>query len=208
MSQNRTSIVLVIDRSGSMGPIAQATTDALNEFVNGQKAIEGPLTLDAVFFDTDIENRFSMLDPRDTEVDLTVKPRGMTALFDAIGTKVTSFREQVAQMAEAERPENILFVIATDGHENSSTEYGREAVANLIKSAQGDGWKFTFLGANQDAVLTAQGLNIAAEDSITFAANIAGVTNVVRSMGTYASNLRSGVKTGYSIEDRNEAMGE
>lgn len=207
-NKNKTAVVLIIDRSGSMSRIAEATTEALNEFVNGQKAIEGDLTLDAVFFDNNYDEAFSFVDPKVEDVDLTVHPRGMTALYDAIGRKITSFEEKLSKLSKKKLPDNVLFVIATDGHENSSVEYRTSGmIAELIERKKADGWKFTFIGANQDAVLTAKGLGINAEDAITFSADAAGIKSVVGSMSTYTANVRSGMVAEYTDSDREAAVG-
>jgi hypothetical protein len=205
---NYTALILIIDRSGSMHPLAQTTQEALEELVHGQKLEPGKLTIDTVFFDDHYEERAALVDPAKESLDLSIQARGMTALYDAVGRKVTTFGETLARLPEAERPGKVIVVIATDGHENSSTEYTSAAVAAIIKEQQETyGWKFTFVGANQDAVLTARHLNIAEEDAITFAASAGGTESVLRSVGDYVSNTRSGVAfAGYSAADRSAAM--
>jgi hypothetical protein len=105
-----------------------------------------------------------------------------------------------------EKPDKILFVIATDGFENSSKEYNQRTVAKLIKAKQEAGWDFTFIAANQDAVMTAQGLNIAEKDSITFAAHEKGAKSVIDAMSTYTTKIRSGMVAEYTTEERMAAV--
>lgn len=199
-----TSIVLVIDRSGSMSSIEKATQDALEEFVNSQLEIDGDLLIDTVFFDDNYEERAVDVDPKVEKLDLSLTPRGMTAMHDAIGRKITSFSEKL-EKAES-KPEVILFVIATDGLENASKEYTAEINSKLIKEKQKDGWNFTFIGANQDAVETAATLNISKDDAITFTASNTGIKSVVDSMSTYSGLLRSARTAAYSDEDRKNAL--
>lgn len=202
-----TAIVLVVDRSGSMSSIAQATQEALTEFVNGQKAVEGDFTIDTVYFDDQYEERATLVNPKKEELDLSINPRGMTALYDAVGRKINSFKGAIDKLPASKRPEQVLFVIATDGHENASQEYRAETIRDLIKHQQEiEEWKFTFIGANQDAVLTAQTLNIAAQDAITFNASEMGTKSVIGSLGKYAGNLRSAKVASYDAEDRSKAM--
>lgn len=206
---NLTSIVLVVDRSGSMADIAGATEDALKEFINGQKALDGDLTIDTVFFDDQYEERAVFIDPKSEDLDLSIQPRGMTALYDAVGKKINSFGQHLASLSEDERPTHVLFVIATDGHENKSVEFNVDRIAKLIKQQQDEwNWKFTFIGANQDAVLTAKSLNIGAESAITFAATNVGATSVVQSLGAYTAATRSGKMAAYSDADRSAALEE
>ncbi len=205
--QDYTAVVLVVDRSGSMQSISATVQGALEEFVNAQLAEDGTLTIDTVFFDDRVENRASFVDPSKEKLDLTLQPRGMTALFDAVGTKVDSFGQALANLSEDERPSKVIFVIATDGAENSSKEYTQQALAEKIKHQQDAyGWDFTFIGANQDAVLTAKGLNIPMGSAITFDANAGGAESVLRSMSTYVASARKGFAAGYSDSDRDGAV--
>lgn len=205
--KNYTAVVLVVDRSGSMGSIAATVQGALEEFVNQQKQEPGTLTIDTVFFDTEVENRASFVNPKKANLDLTLQPRGMTALYDAVGLKIDSFGAALDALSEAKRPEKVIFVIATDGEENSSKEINLKLLASKIKHQQDVyNWNFTFIGANQDAVLTARAMNIPESSSITFAATAGGADSVLRSMNNYVAASRSGVDFGYSDQDRVAAM--
>lgn len=204
MTELNIAVVLIADRSGSMQNIAQATQDALEEFISKQKAEPGGFTVDTVFFDDQYEERAVMVDPRVTKLDLSIQPRGMTAMHDAIGRKINDFSANLEKLEE--KPDKILFVIATDGFENSSREYNQRTVAALIKSKQEAGWDFTFIAANQDAVMTAEGLNIAEKDSITFAAHEKGAKSVIDAMSSYTTKIRSGLPARYTDEERMEAV--
>lgn len=204
MTELNIAVVLIADRSGSMQNIAKATQDALEEFINKQKDQPGGFTVDTVFFDDQYEERAVMVDPRVTKLDLSIHPRGMTAMHDAIGRKINDFSTNLSKLEE--KPDKVLFVIATDGLENSSKEYNQKTVAALIKSKQEAGWDFTFIAANQDAVTTAQGLNIAEKDSITFSAHEKGAKSVINAMSSYTSKIRSGVRAEYTTEERMEAV--
>lgn len=204
---NYTAIVLVVDRSGSMSSIAASVQETLEEFVNAQLALPGELTIDTVFFDDKIENRAELVNPKDTVLDLALEPRGMTALYDAVGMKIDSFGKRLSSMAEAQRPGKVIFVIATDGHENSSKEITQSGLAHRIAHQREKyGWDFTFIGANQDALLTAKGLNIPVGSAITFEANPLAASNVLRSMSTYVESTRSGLAASYSLGDREAAL--
>lgn len=205
--KNYTALVLVVDRSGSMASIAKATQGALEEFLNEQIKLPGTITVDTVFFDTEVENRASFVNPKRKKPDLSIEPRGMTALYDAVGLKIDSFGRELEALPEEKRPEKVIFVIATDGEENSSREITQAALAERIKhQKEVYKWDFTFIGANQDAVLTASKLNIDAGSAITFDASEAGAQNVLRSMSTYVGASRSGLKASYSDEDRKAAV--
>jgi len=205
--KNYTAVVLIVDRSGSMQFIAKTVQDALEEFVNKQKKEPGTLTIDTVFFDDEVENRASFVNPKRSKLDLSLEPRGMTALYDAVGLKIDSFGRELEKLPENKRPEKVIFVIATDGQENSSKEISRDALAERIKHQQEVyKWDFTFIGANQDAVLTARELNINEGSAITFDASKTGAANVLRSMNTYVAASRAGSEAVYTAFDREEAL--
>lgn len=201
-----TALVFVIDRSGSMMSIHQEVEGSLKAMVKEEASHPGKITVDTVFFDDRYEERSVFASPED--VDFTIEPRGMTALYDAVGKKITSFGQALAQLPEAERPEKVLFIIATDGLENNSKEHSSAVIARMIDEQKTKySWQFTFLGANQDAVLTAAKLNISQNDAITFQADASGVTGVVSALSSYTRSFRAGSVPMYSDKDRSAARG-
>ena len=88
-------------------------------------------------------------------------PRGSTALLDAVGRAINETDERLAGMEESERPGLVVFVIVTDGHENSSREFTKPQIKKIIENRQDRcDWQFTFLGANQDAFAEAGHMGI------------------------------------------------
>lgn len=74
------------------------------------------------------------------------------------------------------RPEKTLFIITTDGMENSSVEYSLDQVKQLIeRQKERDHWEFLFLGANIDAVQTAGRMGIEASRAVNFHADKPGM---------------------------------
>lgn len=69
-----------------------------------------------------------------------------------------------------------MFVIVTDGEENSSREYSSEKVkAQIERQKEKYGWEFIFLGANIDAVETASRFGIGADRAQNYHADSEGV---------------------------------
>jgi hypothetical protein len=52
-------------------------------------------------------------------------------------------------------------VILTDGQENSSHNFTKSHIKDLIEQKTKDGWTFAYLGANQDAFAEAGSIGIA-----------------------------------------------
>ena len=88
-------------------------------------------------------------------------PRGSTALLDAVGRAINETGDRLAKTPEQDRPGLVVFVIVTDGQENSSKEFSKARIKEMIDEQQKKyNWQFTFLGANQDAFAEAGGIGI------------------------------------------------
>lgn len=174
----QTEIVVVLDRSGSMSTISRETVNGFNSFLREQQESKGESFITLVQFDDQYEVNYKSI-PVKHAAPLTLgenyMPRGGTSLLDAIG--------QTIQELETDR--DVVFVIITDGEENSSKEYKREAIFKMISTlTEENQWKFLFLGANQDAIQAGGSLGVAASNSITYAANSVGATRVFATMSS------------------------
>lgn len=94
-------------------------------------------------------------------------------------------------------------VILTDGEENSSTQYGRDDVFYRVNHQQSKySWKFVYLGANQDAIKSAQQIGIGMDSSIDYDYTGAGVNAVMRSCTKMVSSTVSGKDYRFTNDDR------
>jgi uncharacterized protein YegL len=187
-----TEIIFVIDKSGSMSHLVGDTIGGFNGFIESQKALDGKATLTTVLFD----NTWRMLHDG---VDLhEVKPMttadytayGGTAMLDAIGEVINKVQDRHDDLG-AEKPENVLFVITTDGEENSSRKFTKSQIEKMIKhQTNGHGWKFMFLGANMDAVKEAEHIGISKEWATNYSYTAQGTSAVYKTMDCVASSLR------------------
>lgn len=136
-----TEIVAIVDRSGSMGTTQVEAENGLNAFIAEQKKLPGECYITV----SDFDDRFETPIPRQ---DITwcpkykLVPRGMTALFDAVGRGVSAIPTSST---------NVIVIVVTDGGENSSREWSGDKVKALIESRKELGWKFIFIGAGVDA---------------------------------------------------------
>jgi hypothetical protein len=193
MRNKHTQLVIVLDRSGSMGNIAEATITAYNEFVASQKAVEGTADIYLAQFDDKYDVLYDgSLQDAPLLTDKTFVPRGMTALNDGIGRTMQSVGNKLANLPEHQRAEKVIVAIFTDGGENSSKEYKREQVAAMIKEQETKyGWQVNFFGANQDAVLVGKSYNVQANNAYTYSANEASARNTMSFMSGKVSLTRS-----------------
>ena len=162
MKKNSTELAFILDKSGSMHGLEKDTIGGFNSMLDKQKAAEGECRVTTVLFDSN----YTLLHDR---IDIAaVRPMtdedycagGSTALLDAVGTTIDKIRNVQKNSAEEGRAEKVLFVIITDGMENSSREYSLRNVRSMIEEQRKNGWEFVFLGANIDAVETAGDLGI------------------------------------------------
>jgi uncharacterized protein YegL len=157
---DRTILInFVLDKSGSMQDLRAATIAGFNEFKNDQAREAGTALMTLTLFDTvfsTVATAVPVGEMRDI-TGATYAPGGMTALYDAVGHTLKLTDDYVA----ANHPDQVLFVIMTDGEENSSREFSRDAIFRLIEERQRDaGYEFIYLGANQDSYLSGQAMGI------------------------------------------------
>lgn len=135
-------IVLIVDKSGSMAPLAKDTIGGFNAYLDG---IEGEAKVSAMVFDTGFTVLFK--DKRPAEAPRLDRKsyiaNGGTALYDAVGKTIEEL--------DFPAGDKVLCVITTDGEENSSREYNAEQIKAAVAAAQERGWDFIYLGADAHA---------------------------------------------------------
>lgn len=156
--------LIILDESGSMDVIKNATIQGFNEVVQTIKGIqrEYPEQKHYVSFVTfnglGISEKLfcRKVDRLDEIDDGSYRPDANTPLYDAIGFSVNKLLGEVGKGADRD----VLVTILTDGMENASKEYSGRAIAGLIESLKGQGWTFTYIGANHDVERAASDLSI------------------------------------------------
>jgi hypothetical protein len=209
MKENSTLIAALLDRSGSMSFIQKDTEGGFNAFIEDQKELSGSAEVTLSQFDTEYERVYSNVPINDVP-RFELKPRGGTALVDGIGRLVTEVGEELAARDESERPETVIVLVMTDGHENSSQEWSADKVKELVKQ-QTDvyNWKFVFLGANIDAVEVGGQYGFAANNSMTYGANTRGVTATFNTASGLLGAYRGGAGYAeFTDAERTAALGE
>ena len=165
-----TELVFILDKSGSMRGMESDTVNGFNAMLDEQKEGEGKVLVSTVLF----SNSASVLHDR---VDISdVKPLtrrdyqvgGGTALLDALGDTIKHIGNIHKYVRPEDVPERTLFIITTDGEENSSRRYSSSDVKAMIKKHEESGWEFLFVADNIDAVETAESIGIRADRAATY----------------------------------------
>lgn len=135
-------LVFLIDRSGSMHGSEEDTMGGFNSFIEKERKNEGNTNVTTILFDNEYEELYRRK-PIDKVEKLTgdvYYVRGSTALLDAIGKTITTLEREIEN--------KVLFVIMTDGMENSSVEFSKSQIKNMIENHK---WEFIFIGADIDS---------------------------------------------------------
>lgn len=187
-----TALLFIIDRSGSMTLIKDDMEGGINGVLEEQKKLPGEVTVDVAYFDSELiyDDRFLSLD----SASIQIKPRGMTALHDAIVVSTKKFGDALSQLPEEDRPGTVLTIIVTDGDENSSRLHTLSDVKELITQQQDVyGWEFLFLGANQDAMETGASFGLSKGSTMTYAATRGGTMDASNFIGATITSARTRV---------------
>jgi len=189
MNTELTELVFILDRSGSMGGLESDTIGGFNSMIAKQKAQEKKVNVTTILFDDEVDiihDRFpvEIIEPL-TEKEYFV--RGCTALLDAVGTAIEKMDNAQKHLPEDHRARKIIFVITTDGLENSSEHFTQEQIRRKIEAKKECGWEFLFLGANIDAGREAEKIGIARNRSVKYENDSEGITVNFRAVGNALS---------------------
>ncbi len=147
-----THVFALLDKSGSMTDRANEVIGGFNEYIDEQKKVEGETKLTLAFFNTSMNvvcndiylEQFNKLD------NTNYTTIGGTALNDSLVDLIRQAELKV------NKDDNVIFIIITDGEENSSRRFSKSDVKKLVESHQELGWVFIYLAANIDAFAEAQ----------------------------------------------------
>lgn len=205
MKKELAELVFILDRSGSMGGLESDTIGGFNSMLEKQKEEEGEANVTTVLFDDQVEivhDRFPIAAVKPlTNEDYYV--RGSTALLDAVGSTVKKIENTQNRLPDDLKAQKVIFVITTDGLENSSREYTAKMVRKMIKTHQKQGWQFIFMGANMDAVTEAGRLGISRRHAVSYRNDSKGVALNYAVTGGILSMMRDSSR---SVEDIDEEL--
>lgn len=174
-----TRIIFLLDRSGSMGGLESDVINGFNAFVSEQKQLKDKAKLTTVLFDNMYEVLHDNVDLQKVE-PITRKEyfvRGSTALLDAVGRTINHIDHRTR------KNDKVLFVINSDGYENSSHEFSKEKIKEMVEHFEHKhNYEFIFLGANIDAF--AEGGSM----GITYNFNYQNTTDGIHSLYSAVSN--------------------
>ena len=208
MKAELTELVFILDRSGSMSGLEDETIRGFNKMIQEQKDLSGKkkernVNVTTILFDDQVDiihDRF----PLEIIKPLTKEEyfvQGCTALLDAIGTAVQKTDNVQQHLPEEHKAGKVIFVITTDGLENSSEHYNRSQIREMIEAKKRHGWEFLFLGANIDAVSEGVKLGISRNRSVTYENDAKGVELNFQTVGRVLSKAVESQSASELFED-------
>ncbi len=193
MRENLTELVFVLDKSGSMSGLEKDTIGGFNSMLDKQREEDGDVVISTVLFD----DRMQILHDRaglDKIANLTAgdyQVGGCTALLDALGNTIRHINKVHKALPEDERPAKTMFVITTDGQENSSHDFTYEKIKKMVeKKQEKKGWEFLFLGANMDAISAAADIGIRADRAANYCCDAVGTAVNYSALSKAVSRVR------------------
>ena len=178
-------LIFLIDRSGSMYGSEKDTMGGFNSFIEKERKKEFNTNVTTVLFDHEYEVLYKRKPINDVK-ELTSEEyyvRGSTALLDAIGKTITSLDKEIDN--------KVLFVIMTDGMENSSIEFSKSQISNMIKNHT---WEFIFIGADIDSYTEAGHLGIRKTHVANYEKSERGFKKLFRSVENASMCLRNDIE--------------
>ena len=158
--------LIILDKSGSMGSIANAAIAGFNETVGGIRSAqerfkdtqEHFVSL-MIFCNCEKTMIYDMV-PVEKVKELTSKeyrPCCCTPLYDAMGISINALYNAIKDKEDA----TAMVTVITDGLENASKEYSGKAIKALVERMKDEeGWNFAYIGTNQDVRATSASLSI------------------------------------------------
>jgi uncharacterized protein YegL len=207
----KTYVVMVLDKSGSMWSSMDQARNHFNEQVQIIKdsTKEQDISVSLCMFNQDLDYKYFNKDLNSLKqlTDIDYYPRGMTALYDAIGCTVNKMQRELKDLGEDHV--SVLFFIITDGLENRSKvfpgDFGRRQVKTMMQELQATGrWTFTYMGTEHNVERVALDLAIPLDNTMQFerTAFVAATHRTTEATNDYFKSRKIGKKNSDQFYDK------
>ena len=175
-----THMVFCIDVSGSMGQFSSSNMlDSINKLINEQRINSNVLIknyITVIKFGTEVSFVKSKTDINDLfKIEYSdIVPNGTTSLYDAIGLGISQLSDD----------EDNMFMILTDGMENSSNKETIESVRQMLGEVISKKYLVKYLGGGSDAVRIGKYMGFPEDCCLSFTNSDDGFKNALNSMSS------------------------
>jgi hypothetical protein len=201
-SVNDTHIVFCIDVSSSMKQFSQMNIlDSINKLISEQKKNSNVLVKNSITiikFGSEVSVVYERVNLNDmSKVEYSdITPNGTTSLYDAIGLGLSKFKDV----------EDNMFMILTDGMENTSKKETIESVRSKIKEANSNKCLVKYLGGGCDAIRFGVNMGFPEESCLTFTNCDEGFKNALNSLSCSLSRHRSNENHAFTGLERAQSI--
>lgn len=201
-------IHFIMDESSSMFSSQQATIDGFNKYIEEQKENKDvDILISLTKFSTNVSHVFyarTIADVPPLNKD-NYSPNGSTALRDAVGLAIQEADKSLVR--ESGSDYSFLFVVFTDGEENSSRQFSQSQIQEMVQGKEAMGWKFVFFGTDISAWDTGSSLGIGAANSMNVSRGNTGMmfSALSRSTRCATSQVARGINMADSFFSANQA---
>ncbi len=181
----KTDIIFILDKSGSMEHLTKDVIGSFRTFIRDQQKVDGECTMSLLTFDTNFNWIYKNRDIHNVP-ELEFSAGGNTALYDALGYAIESYEPSCKHCSG-----KTLFVIFTDGEENSSRKFNKGEIKKMIDHRkEGHNWDFVYLGANQDSFAEGGKISVSYGYIKNYTASPIGVYSAFSSLSHSVSGYR------------------
>lgn len=196
MDQNYCDITVLLDRSGSMASIKTDMERGFDNFIAEQKRVPGKCLVTLTQFSTQGTPTLYTALPIAEVPPLTIQPLGGTPLLDAMHDTIVQTGRRLGSIPEAYRPGKVVFIVITDGEENSSVHATITDLHNEVTVQQEHyNWQFLFFGANMDAFAVGHMMGLRGQSIASYGANSAGAAASFAVAASSVGRYRAGNDT-------------
>lgn len=190
MKINKTEILALVDRSGSMSSIKNDIEGAFKNYLAEQKKLDGECYLTLAQFDTEYEVVYENRPIKEID-SFIINPRGGTALLDSLAKLIDDTGKRLNETKENDRPSKVVVLILSDGQTNSDNMVSAAQIKEKIKHQESKySWSFIFIGTNFDAVTTGSDYGILKSSSLNFCNTTKGINAAFSAVNNATSFYR------------------
>ena len=206
-------ITYVLDETGSMMSLKDATISGFNEYVESLRRQQDEVLFSLLKFDSTHQTLVHDNVPVKEVGDLngeTYRPGAATPLYDAVHNAILATERSLSRhtighkhcpecstpISTSEKP-LVLVIVHTDGEENASQHTTLDGVKELIEQKRGEGWEFVFMGAGVDRwVGTSMGISAGSTFTYDHVPEAHSMAFSAASLGTVAYSSSRGATAG------------
>lgn len=190
-------VSVLIDESGSMTRVCDATIAGFNEYVGTLKTSlkDDDVHFSAITFDTRGIRKLQVGAPIAKAITLSrenYNPNGGTPLLDAVGRTIQATDE----VAGKNKASKIIVVIQTDGEENASAEFKLDQIKTMVEERQGKGWEFVFIGAGINAFEAGATMGIQGVNTVSYTQDSVGTAAIFAATACNTAAYTKGLSVG------------